>query len=171
MCHTISYAGAPVLCACTNCRCCCCCFCVRFAQHRRREGLLYFVALLCGGQGLARLELSMQREVWSSPLTHPTQHRQPAGDNSISHLKMRRQVSTHGWLPPAIGEFSYFPRRSGNISILKIVANARRRNFRFGANDLRTIFLQFILRCRRSFNVSVGLDKASCPEAGGRRPG
>ena len=33
------------------------------------------------------------------------------------------------------------------------------------------ISYSILLRCRRSFNVSIGLDEASCPEAGGPRPG
>ena len=62
-------------------------------KGRPREDLLPSASLSCGGRGSAPLELSLQREVWSSPPTHPTQQRQPVGDNNnTSHLKMRRQV-------------------------------------------------------------------------------
>ena len=73
------------------------------------------------------------RRLWScrcsarcGPTHSRTPHqRQPAGhnNNGISHLKMRRQVDTHGWSPPPISAFSYLSRLSGNTLILKKVAN------------------------------------------------
>ena len=106
--------------------------------RRPREGLLYSAALLCGGRGSAPLELSLQHEVWSSPLTHPIQQPQPAGDNnSKSHLKMHRQVVKHGWLATATHWCTVlcFPRRSGPISILNNVAKARRRSLGFALTN------------------------------------
>ena len=107
-------------------------------KRRPREGLLFSAASLCGGRASAPLELSLQRDVWSSPLTHLAQQRHPAGDNnSVPHLKIRRQVIIHGWPRPPIGVFSYFPRTFGNISSLNYVANARRRNVRFAQTTNR----------------------------------
>ena len=74
------------------------------------------------------------------PEDRPQSHRQPPGDNnSILHLKIRRQVIAHGRSPPPIVVLAYFPRRSGNISLLKKVANARRRNIGFCANYQRRL--------------------------------